>query len=79
MTDIPNVPHINADAAIARVLAEGPRATAFVELVGGVFSMGSDARPDEQPVHEVGVGPFAAALTPVSNAEYAHFLDATGH
>ena len=67
------------DARIERLLAEGPIATPFAELPGGRFTMGSTLRDDEQPAREVAVGPFAAALTPVTNGEYRAFLDATGH
>lgn len=67
------------DPRIVRLLREGPVATPFVELPGGRFLMGSTQRTDEQPVHEVVVGPFAVALTPVTNAEYRAFLEATGH
>jgi formylglycine-generating enzyme len=50
-----------------------------VVIPAGRFAMGSaDGRPDERPVHDVAVGPFALARTPVSNAQYAAFLDATG-
>lgn len=65
--------------AIARLLAQGPRATPLVVLPGGRFLMGSTLRPDEGPVRAVTVGPFAVSLTPVSNAEYGHFLAATAH
>ena len=65
--------------AIPRIIREGPRATTFVELTGDRFVMGSMTRPDEQPVREVEVSAFAVAITPVSNAEFAHFLDATRH
>jgi formylglycine-generating enzyme required for sulfatase activity len=42
--------------------------------------MGDDAgRPDERPARRVWVDAFAAARLPVTNAEYAHFLAATGH
>ena len=68
-----------ADPRVERVLAGGPLATPFVELPGGRFAMGSGLRDDEQPMREVLVGPFAVALTPISNAEYRHFLDETRH
>ncbi len=67
------------DPRIERLLEEGPAATPFVDLPGGEFTMGSDLRPDELPVRRVVVRPFSAALVPVTNAEYARFLDATGH
>jgi formylglycine-generating enzyme len=39
--------------------------------------MGSaDGRPDEGPIHTVRVLPFLLGATPVTNAEYAPFLDA---
>ncbi|MBM3139341.1 MAG: formylglycine-generating enzyme family protein [Chloroflexi bacterium] len=69
---------MSEDPRVRRVLGEGPRATCFVELAGGRFTMGSSLRADELPVRTVEVGPFAAALTPVSNAEWARFLGATG-
>lgn len=67
------------DSRLARVIAEGPAATPFVELRGGTFVMGSDVRPDESPRHLVTVEGFAVALAPVTNAEYACFLEATDH
>jgi formylglycine-generating enzyme required for sulfatase activity len=72
-------PAARIEAIVARLLAEGPRAAPLVALDGGSFVMGSAERPDEGPVREVTVGPFAVALLPVSNAEYAHFLLATEH
>jgi formylglycine-generating enzyme required for sulfatase activity len=41
--------------------------------------MGSTIRPDEMPVREVEVGPFAVAIIPVSNQQFGEFLAATGH
>jgi len=42
--------------------------------------MGSDdGADDERPVHRVWVDAFALAATQVSNAEYARFVEATGH
>lgn len=67
------------DPRLRLLLEEGPSATPFVELPGGEFLMGCDARKDELPLRRVRVGPFAAAMTPVTNAEYARFLEATGH
>jgi formylglycine-generating enzyme len=49
-------------------------------LPGGSFLLGdTNGRADEQPVHEVIVDPFAIAICPVTNAEYAVFLRQTGH
>ena len=50
----------------------------MVALPGGRFVMGKDgSRPDEAPAHEVVVGPFAAAVSPVTNEEYARYVAAT--
>jgi sulfatase modifying factor 1 len=51
-----------------------------VLLPGGTFSMGSDDHyPEEAPAHPVRVGPFAIDATPVTNAEFAAFVRATGY
>lgn len=67
------------DPRLARLFEEGPAVTPFVHLRGGRFLMGSDRRKDELPVHEAAVDPFEVALAPVTNVEYAQYLDATGH
>ncbi len=47
-------------------------------LPGGTFTMGADdRRRDERPAHRVTIAPFRAALRPVSNAQYAAFVDHT--
>jgi sulfatase modifying factor 1 len=55
-----------------------------VALPAGVFAMGDDSEwsyPDdgEQPVRDVAVGPFTLGACAVTNAEFAGFVDATGH
>ncbi|MYI85787.1 MAG: formylglycine-generating enzyme family protein, partial [Dehalococcoidia bacterium] len=51
----------------------------MVSLGGGVLLMGSErGRPDEQPVHRVEIAPFRVAVAPVTNAQFAPFLE-TGH
>lgn len=51
----------------------------FVEVPAGEFRMGWDeGHPAERPVHAVWVDAFLIARTPVTNAEYARFLEATG-
>lgn len=53
--------------------------TSVVSLSGGTFTMGSDkGLPDEGPAHSVEVKPFAIDVRPVTNAEYAIFLDTFG-
>jgi len=50
----------------------------FVEIPAGKFWMGWDeGLPGEGPRHPIRVDDFAIAKTPVTNAEYARFLDAT--
>ena len=49
-------------------------------IEGTWFSMGSEnGADDERPVHRVWVDAFEIAATQVSNAEYARFVEATGH
>jgi formylglycine-generating enzyme required for sulfatase activity len=51
----------------------------FVEVAAGAFLMGTlDGLPAERPVHEVWIDAFAIATTPVTNADFAAFLAATG-
>jgi sulfatase modifying factor 1 len=51
-----------------------------IALPGGAFTMGSDHDyPEERPAHRVTVRPFAISATPVSVAEFAAFVLATGH
>ena len=46
----------------------------------GVFTMGDAAgRSDEQPAHTVYADAFRIGLTPITNASYRSFLEATGH
>ena len=54
----------------------------MVLLPGGEFSMGSDADyafPNERPAHRVTVAPFLLDIDPVTNADYAKFVEATGY
>ena len=49
-------------------------------IPAGSFAMGNDrGRDDERPAHRVHLALFRAGLTPVTNAEYASFLEATDH
>ncbi|MDE2987155.1 MAG: SUMF1/EgtB/PvdO family nonheme iron enzyme [Chloroflexota bacterium] len=50
----------------------------LIHLPGGTFIMGADdRRSDERPAHPVNLGPFFAADRPVSNDEYAAFVEHT--
>jgi formylglycine-generating enzyme required for sulfatase activity len=52
----------------------------LVLIEGGAFLMGNNrGRADERPAHPVLLAPFRAAVRPLTNAEYAAFVMATGH
>ncbi len=52
---------------------------AFAPIPAGWFVMGSDrGQPDEAPAHRTWVDAFKLAVDPVTRAEYARFLAATG-
>lgn len=54
--------------------------TELVALPGGTYRMGSpDFYPEEAPVHDVVVAPLAVERHPVTNAQFAEFVAATGH
>ncbi len=51
----------------------------MVRLDGGVFTMGSETGlADERPRHRVEVRPFAIDVRPVTNVEFAAFLETLG-
>jgi len=52
----------------------------MVDIPGGTFTMGDDARGRdiERPAHAVEISPFRLARYEVTNAEYERFCDATG-
>jgi len=52
----------------------------MVLVPGGAFLMGSnDHYPEERPVHRVGVDAFWIDRSPVTNAMFAAFVEATGY
>jgi formylglycine-generating enzyme required for sulfatase activity len=54
--------------------------TELVALPGGSFRMGSTSfYPEEAPIHTVTVGAFAIDKHPVTNAQFAEFVEATGY
>jgi formylglycine-generating enzyme required for sulfatase activity len=54
--------------------------TDLIELPGGSFRMGSTSfYPEEAPIHTATVGPFAIERHPVTNAQFAEFVDDTGY
>jgi len=57
-----------------------PARDGMIALAGGRFVMGSDRHyPEEAPAHPVEVDPFWIDVTPVTNAQFARFVAATGH
>lgn len=54
--------------------------TTMVTVAGGDFQMGSASfYSDEAPVHQRAVEPFEIDLHPVTNRQFAEFVDATGY
>ena len=54
--------------------------TDMVWIPGGTFRMGSqDHYPEEAPVHRVAVDGFWMDRTPVTNAQFRRFVEATGY
>ena len=52
----------------------------MIFVTGGTFRMGSDKHyPEEAPAHNVTVGSFLIDPTPVTNAQFRKFVEATGH
>jgi formylglycine-generating enzyme required for sulfatase activity len=58
--------------------AESKNLTAMVRVPAGEFLMGSNEGPeDERPQHKVEVGEFSIDRTPVTNAQFAVFLNSS--
>lgn len=73
-----------APTSAAPALAVPPAAHAAIVLPAATFLMGTDyarANPGdgEGPVREVALSPFAIDAYPVTNADFAAFVRATGH
>ncbi|MVT67302.1 SUMF1/EgtB/PvdO family nonheme iron enzyme [Bradyrhizobium pachyrhizi] len=52
----------------------------MVRITGGTFRMGSNRHyPEEAPSHRVTVDEFWIDLTPVTNAQFRRFVEATGY
>jgi len=59
--------------------AGGAHAQEMVDVPAGPFTMGSDEGPaDERPAHRVDVARFRIDRLPVTNADFALFLEAQG-
>lgn len=73
----PLTPSQPAEAATSQTPPDG-----MVWIPGGEFTMGSDdplARPREKPPHRVKVDGFFMDATPVTNAQFRAFVEATGY
>ena len=72
---------LTVDAGDATAGVAVAKATAkMVWIPGGEFGMGSDRHyPEERPVHRVSVDGFWIDRTPVTNDEFARFVEATGY
>src|SRR6185312_7013088 len=71
-------------ASCARIRATAGSLDGMVKLNGGKFLMGTDysegfPNDGEGPVREVTVDPFHIDVSPVTNAQFRQFTDATGY
>jgi formylglycine-generating enzyme required for sulfatase activity len=70
----------NAPSQVAPAGREKARRLGMVFVPGGTFAMGSDKHyPEEAPVHRVTVDGFWMDETPVTNAQFRAFVEATGY
>ncbi len=68
----------STDTRDARPAGRAPHGMIFIP--GGAFTMGSERfYPEEAPLRKVSVDPFWIDETPVTNAQFADFVEATGH
>jgi len=71
------------DDAAAPALPPNPQAPSGMVLIpSGNFAMGTDdpqSMPNERPARQVRVGAFFLDVTPVTNAQFAKFVEATGY
>ena len=67
-------PEVGVDRATAPVTRHG-----LVSIPGGAVTIGTDSEPwaydNERPAHLAEVAPFRIGATPVTNAEYAEFVE----
>ena len=62
------------------VAAAGSPYLGMIWIPGGTFRMGSDHHyAEEKPTHTVSVDGFWIDETPVTNAQFRRFVEATGH
>jgi len=64
---------------ICRVAHGQEAPSALVPVPAGPFTMGTQTGPrDERPAHQVELGPFGIERTPVTNGQFARFLNVRG-
>lgn len=68
-----------AFAAAETLGAQAPTPAEMIRIPAGAFLMGSNDGPeDERPQHRVSLGEFFIERTPVTNQQFAEFLNAVG-
>lgn len=75
-------PPLTADSTVSDEALYQSSALDMVWIPGGEFMMGSnrqDSREDEKPVHPVKLDGFWMDKTPVTNRQFAKFVQATGY
>jgi len=78
LTGVPATPvEAAASAATPEVLVEPLTRIRFLWIPGGQFQMGSKRALNAEPVHPVRITPFWLGETPVTNAQYAVYLEKT--
>ena len=81
----PSAPAVIVPAVVRAVTASGPIAFDWVTIPAGEFLMGSDktkdklAHDDETPQHTLHLPEYRIARVPVTVAQFAAFVRATGH
>ncbi|MCP4663652.1 MAG: SUMF1/EgtB/PvdO family nonheme iron enzyme, partial [bacterium] len=73
------VPTLRYPAPPGEPFTEPVTAERVLWIPGGRFQMGGDRYDWERPIHWVTISPFWLGETPVTNRQYAIFLEQTGH
>ena len=81
-----------APSRFASTQAQSPQEEGMIWIPGGAFTMGAEvadfmmewpyyarSRPDERPLNQITLSGFWISQTPVTNAEFKKFVDATGY
>jgi formylglycine-generating enzyme required for sulfatase activity len=78
--DLPYHADMVSDLSMDLSTASRTDRAGMVAIAGGTFTMGSQVfYPEEAPVRRVKVDPFWIDEAPVTNADFARFVDATGY